>query len=50
MFNEPLAVFVFQHAAARRRLVEAAGGSGASAGFNTQPPEGGWQSPCLANV
>ncbi len=33
----------FQHTAARRRLGPAGGGSaGRRAGFNTQPPEGGW--------
>ena len=34
----------FQHTAARRRLVERAhGGHRRDIGFNTQPPEGGWQ-------
>ena len=33
---------LFQHAAARRRLGRVQTGSRVRTGFNTQPPEGGW--------
>ena len=38
---------MFQHTAARRRLAMPVGGVGAGAGFNTQPPEGGWKGRSL---
>ena len=44
----------FQHTAARRRLAGLPKGGGATYGFNTQPPEGGWHKlhqsarPCMS--
>ena len=45
--------FMFQHTAARRRLVESDTITNVLIGFNTQPPEGGWRTyppalPCRA--
>ena len=37
-----LARMLFQHTAARRRLVFGRGSNRVPNGFNTQPPEGGW--------
>ena len=39
----PQACFLFQHTAARRRLAKPCKQLVAHKGFNTQPPEGGWE-------
>ena len=36
-------VSLFQHTAARRRLADNQSNAASNHGFNTQPPEGGWQ-------
>ena len=36
-------LILFQHTAARRRLDDKAKEQGDTSGFNTQPPEGGWE-------
>ena len=38
---------MFQHTAARRRLVETLEALVKDVGFNTQPPEGGWQTSAV---
>ena len=39
-----LIIMQFQHTAARRRLAQSQINEAVANGFNTQPPEGGWQS------
>ena len=46
----PKPASMFQHTAARRRLVSGRATRNAPARFNTQPPEGGWQVKSLADV
>ena len=41
--TDPSGLTLFQHTAARRRLARAPPIRQGQAGFNTQPPEGGWQ-------
>ena len=43
-FRDTNSVIKFQHTAARRRLAFSKSSSSAGIGFNTQPPEGGWES------